>query len=668
MSAIVLIVVSAVVRSSIATSLDSFTYDEAYHIGAGVSYFQTGDFRLNPEHPPLVKLWTGAYVSMLGYTMSPFRPFADKVDERQFVENDVYNNNDHDVVQARARTAMFGLNALLMLLFAFAVWRVFGDVMAIAATMFFAIDPTVAAHMPVVMTDLPVALCSGAAVILAAFAFSTWRPLDLTIAALVLGVALTSKHSAILAFAVIAAVGTLMALVWPRGEAFKKRLLHLGAVGVVLIVAVVVLWGAYLFQYYESPLTDEDQFNRPLTAKIGDVHSPVYRAGLNLMINGHLFPRSYTWGMADTIRAGAEGRAGSSFVMGKLYYGSTPWFFAPLMIAVKLPLGLLLLVLVGTAIFFARKVPEGFTPPILGLALLSAIVIVFVTRGSSYGGIRHLLLVYPLLALLASLVVVYRSRIRSHFMGVVLAIGLVASLGLALPVMRPWEYFNEMAGGSANAHKYFDGEGVDLYQRVNELRTYYHQVLEPQGEIPYVFYLTPDVNDPSRTFDMVRSSNERDRGKWDGPTATGTFIVGANEMAPAFYWDKKVFRDAAPIERFGNLFVYRGTFDIRAMRAQGLEHFAEFQIYGPQPNTEKAIAMLTESFSLDPRAFFVALELGNQYLKLGRRNEALDAYQNALDSCPVEDPNRSLISDQIERLQSSAPLETIQPLRNPAME
>src|SRR5690606_42055821 len=54
----------------------------------------------------------GAYLSFFDYNMTPFRPLADKIDERQFVENDVYNSNNHDVIQSRARTAMFALNAL----------------------------------------------------------------------------------------------------------------------------------------------------------------------------------------------------------------------------------------------------------------------------------------------------------------------------------------------------------------------------------------------------------------------------------------------------------------------------------------------------------------------------------------------------------------------------
>src|SRR5450432_372700 len=54
---VALITCGAVLHSAVGTRLDGFTLDEPYHIVAGVSYVQRGDFRINPEHPPLVKLW-----------------------------------------------------------------------------------------------------------------------------------------------------------------------------------------------------------------------------------------------------------------------------------------------------------------------------------------------------------------------------------------------------------------------------------------------------------------------------------------------------------------------------------------------------------------------------------------------------------------------------------
>ena len=53
---------------------------------------------------------------------------------------------------------MWILNSLFLLLFAFALRRTFGAIVALGTLLFLAIDPTVAAHLPVVMTDLPIAL------------------------------------------------------------------------------------------------------------------------------------------------------------------------------------------------------------------------------------------------------------------------------------------------------------------------------------------------------------------------------------------------------------------------------------------------------------------------------------------------------------------------------
>jgi hypothetical protein len=164
---LLLLVGGAIVRSAISTRLDGFTIDEPYHIATGVSYLRYADFRINPEHPPLGKLWAGAFLSATGFHLDPIRVFVDKRDERDFTEKDVYLNNDFHSVQRRSRIAMWTLNGLLLVFLAFAVRRAFGSGVALGTMLFLAIDPTVAAHLPVVMTDLSVSLLSATAVILA---------------------------------------------------------------------------------------------------------------------------------------------------------------------------------------------------------------------------------------------------------------------------------------------------------------------------------------------------------------------------------------------------------------------------------------------------------------------------------------------------------------------
>jgi hypothetical protein len=85
-----------------AQSFDSFTIDEAYHIAAGVSYTKYHDFRINPEHPPLVKLWVGGIVQATGFRLDALHQSSEKEAERSYTERAVFRQNDPDSVQVRA--------------------------------------------------------------------------------------------------------------------------------------------------------------------------------------------------------------------------------------------------------------------------------------------------------------------------------------------------------------------------------------------------------------------------------------------------------------------------------------------------------------------------------------------------------------------------------------
>src|SRR5262249_51473671 len=131
-----------------------------------------------------------------GFHLSPFREFHDKDDERRFAEEEVFFHNDPDSVQRRSRIAMWILNGLLLSALALALRRSFGPTVALGTMLFLTIDPTIAAHLPVVMTDLPVALLSATAVVLATRAFRFWTWPDLVFCSIALGLALGTKHSA----------------------------------------------------------------------------------------------------------------------------------------------------------------------------------------------------------------------------------------------------------------------------------------------------------------------------------------------------------------------------------------------------------------------------------------------------------------------------------------
>ena len=297
---VLLLVGLGILRSAIATRLDGFTLDEAYHIAAGVSYAKYGDFRINPEHPPLVKLWVGRMMAATGFQMDPLRQFTDKPDERRFTERLVFQKNDPDSVQRRARVAMFAFNGLLWLSLAFALERAFDARVALGALLFLVIDPTVAAHWPVVMTDLPVALLSATTIVLAARAFRDWRWTDLAACSLFLGLDLAAKHSAPVVLLTVALVGVWLAfwrLFSGAGDTRWRRFLKVVA---VLSAAMAILWGFYMFRYAEAR-TGQESFNRPLADKIKDVNMPFYHSVLAAMNATHIVPRAYLWGFAGRI-------------------------------------------------------------------------------------------------------------------------------------------------------------------------------------------------------------------------------------------------------------------------------------------------------------------------------------------------------------------------------
>ncbi len=293
----------------------------------------------------------------------------------------------------------------------------------------------------------------------AVVAFRSWRAANLLVAAGCLGLALAAKHSAIITVVAVGLLGTMLVFVG-RGNGLTP-VRRLGLVVAVMLGAVLVLWGFYGFRYRDSPEVGEF-FNRPLATKIDDIRSAGPKTLMGTLADAHLLPASYLWGLADTFRAGVEGRGNPVFAFGKAYLNRAPFYYAPGIWGAKLPIGLLLLTLTGLILLFFRKLPRSSLWPLAGLGLLAGLFWLALATGSTYGGVRHALSLLPLFAVLGALAVTTAWASGQLWARVAVAIAGVAGLVMAAPVERPWEYFNELAGGSANSYHYFNDEGVDL--------------------------------------------------------------------------------------------------------------------------------------------------------------------------------------------------------------
>jgi predicted membrane-bound dolichyl-phosphate-mannose-protein mannosyltransferase len=124
----------------------------------------------------------------------------DKIDERNYVQDVMYVRNDADLIQSRVRPVLYAFNGLLLLFFALSAFRVFGGPVALGALLFALIDPTIAAHWPVVMTDLPVELLSVTSVLLLIEALRNWKWHNLGLLSIALGLTLSAKHSGLVTF------------------------------------------------------------------------------------------------------------------------------------------------------------------------------------------------------------------------------------------------------------------------------------------------------------------------------------------------------------------------------------------------------------------------------------------------------------------------------------
>lgn len=666
--ALTALVLLAVLRSAVATRFDGLTYDEPYHITAGVSYVRTGDFRLNPEHPPLAKLFVGAALGEDAFKLPPFRPLADKGDERRFTQGAVYTDNDPAVVQTRARAGMFVLNALLLLAFALAVWRLLGSVPALAALGFLALDPTIAAHLPVVLTDLPVALASVTAVLATVLAHTEGRRRDLAAAVLALGAALGAKHSGL----VVAVAVALLGAAWTaavlgrglrRGEGGRDVLRRAAAPAVRTVVigvgALVVLWGLYGFRH------TTEGFNLPLAEKIRHVRSPVLRGSLEVLDEYRLLPQSYVWGLADVTRSGLEGRIIPVYFLGRTLLREAPFYLFPTHLAVKLPLGLILLVVLGAATLVSRR---ALLPP-RGWVFASAVgfaVLYLVTLGSSsstYAGIRHALPVVPVLAMIAALAVERAWTMKSSAWRAATAVAVLVAAASALPVTRPWEYYNEVIGRD-DAWLHFNDEGLDMGLRTLDAIRVYRELKSggTDGEIFVLYGLLPEHRE---RVGLPDAFEQLDAAADVSSTVTGTFLMAANSLAPRPWYDFASFREAEPVDRVGNLLVYRGSFRLPWVRAGRLTIEGRRAEIDGKP--AEAARLYSEALDLYPESVAVAIQLGNLQVRLGSREEAIRAFRTALEHAPEGEPIVDQLQRHLERL-ATEPLADVPELRNPMLE
>ena len=665
---LLLLAVLAVGRSSLGTRLDSFSIDEPWHTVVGVAYVRGGDMHLNPEHPPLVKRWVGAAMPD-SFVVGREPALREKVQEREWVERTMFLGNDAAAAQQRTRLAMWTLNGALLLLLGVLLWRVAGLAWAAGTLAILALEPTIGAHLPLVMTDGPLALALASAVAAAGLLGASWRWHWVLGFGLAAGLALTAKHSALAGLLGIGLVLLVAAVLGARGAWTVAE--RLGKLAAAVLLAVLVLWASYGLRFH-ADRDGGDRFNRPLAAKIEEVSRPPLRHALAFADAHRLLPRAYLWGLADTLRTGVDGRnIALHLVWGKVHEGRTPWFTWPAIVAAKLPLAISALGLLGLGLLWRAPLPARARWMLAALAASSLThLAALMVAPSAWGGVRHATPLLVAVAIVGGGAVAEAWRRRSSALLAVVGGLFVAALAMTIREPRLWEYHNELAGGSAEGWRYFGNEGLDVGQRFAEIRAFHDREIRPSGLPMYSDYwmMEQQVRAARLRYRRLVEDLHDDNvaGVYDG-----WFVYPHSARLPWPQWDwdpREVFRDMRLVADLGNVGIWRGRLVRPRARAGSMYGKVMDYIYKEDGQDWALVAKrLEEVISVAPGMVGAAAELGNAHLRLGNRDAALRAYRRPLeqDEIPIDALLERQFREHIARVQEAPDPKQVPLLRNP---
>jgi hypothetical protein len=429
---------------------ESVTFDEVAHIGAGVSYLQKFDLRLNGEHPPLPKVLAALPLVLRG-TRADYYNISWTISEKffpaylgQWVFGDwlLTHWNDEATVLAWARAPMLLLTLVLGWIVFLYARKLGGDWAGLLCLAVYVSTPAFLTFGPLVLTDMAVTLFS---------LITIWRFADLWqnptkrnafLFAMSFAGALLSKFTAGILLFVFLAFSLCTRWLPLPGQPSDKAGVRSWRKLRWKLTRLGIFWAALTVYVFYFIFSIRQTTN--VLYLLG--HGPAWIPLRRLLMPAWLYLRGVGLVALTSSRP--------SFILGHAYPHGV-WFYYPIVFVLKTPVGFLVLLLLCLGLAVAgrkrlvqtkeRAIPDGQGFHWRAIWICLIVFLAFCMLGHMSISIRHftvaivmlILLIAPLPRLLASL------RLTAPFLariatGVAAICALSCLIPSTCPIPTPW--------------------------------------------------------------------------------------------------------------------------------------------------------------------------------------------------------------------------------------
>jgi hypothetical protein len=529
----------------------SATWDEPMHLTAGYVALVESDHRIDPSHPPFLRMWAALPLLVLP------RPALDTaVIDRvaapqwssqayEFARRFVYVDNDADRLLSAGRFMVVLLGVALGILLFCWTHEWLGFVPAVLALAFYTLEPNLSAHATLITTDLGVTCFIFGAV------YFLWRTCRRPRAADVAGVAIfaalacVTKFSGVVLWPILACL-LVVALLHRSPVSMKTAAAILGVAAAATFTAV---WAIYAFRHAPSA-SGGWIFSFTEAASIRS-QAPLL-TGLGGWLDAHrILPNAFIQGFIYTQVSSQQMPA---FLAGNISTDGW-WYYFPIAFLIKTPSALIVLFLAGLVVYVKRRRELEIANELFVVVPVLIYLGVAITSGINLG-LRHILPIYPFVLLIALAAAKEMMTVKRPIGPVALAaVAVFWLVRYADHYPRTLTYFNLFVGGSSNGYKYLVDSNLDWGQHLKLLKRWMdergvsHLNLAYFGTADPAYYGIECTHLPGApTFALPSIA----KPKLPGYVAISATVLSGVYLPPAWRLFYSGFREQTPVASVGN--------------------------------------------------------------------------------------------------------------------